>query len=150
MRFSKTQWRPSAARRRMPPRSIIDVSGFAGIMFVLVFLFLEMTAPLDRPMHSFATDLPITYYPASKPGALREDTIALMITRDGAVYFRNAKILPRDLPAAIQEAVNTGSEKTVYIRADARVKYADVKVVLERIRESGLANVTFLTEWHQP
>jgi hypothetical protein len=38
------------------------------------------------------------------------------------LYFRNIKISQRDLPDAIRMALRSGSEKNLYISADARAK----------------------------
>ena len=66
------------------------------------------------------------------------------------LYFRNIKIPPKDLVDAIRVALHNGSEKNLYINADARAKDADIKAVLDRIRDSGITSVTFLTERYQP
>jgi biopolymer transport protein ExbD len=150
MRFTTPQWRPSAAKRRSPWRSAIDVSAFASIMFALLFLQMGLLLPAHSPMRSLAADLPITVHATVKPAALREDAMTLIITRDGMLYFRNIKISQKDLPDAIRVALRNGSEKNLYINADARAKYADIKAVVDRIRASGMTSVTFLTERYQP
>jgi biopolymer transport protein ExbD len=150
MRFTTPQWRPSATKRRSPVRTAIDVSGFASIMFALLFLHMGLLLPAHSPMRSLARDLPITFHAALKPAALREDAMSIVITRDGMLYFRNIKIPPKDLPDAIRVALGSGSEKNLYINADARAKYADIKAVLDRIRDAGMTSVTFLTERYQP
>jgi biopolymer transport protein ExbD len=150
MRFTTPQWRPSGAKRRSPLRSAIDVSGFASIMFALLFVHMGLLLPAHSPMRSLAADLPITFHATLKPAALREDAMTLVITRDGMLYFRNIKIPPKDLADAIRVALRSGCEKNFYINADARANYADVKAVLDRIRDSGITSVTFLTERYQP
>jgi biopolymer transport protein ExbD len=101
-------------------------------------------------MRSLAADLPITLHATLKPAALREDAMTLIITRDGMLYFRNIKIPQKDLPDAIRVALRNGSEKNLYINVDARAKYADINAVLDRIRDSGMTSVTFLTERYPP
>ena len=145
MRFTTPQWRPSAAERRSPWRSAIDVSAFASIMFALLFLQMGLLLPAHSPMRSLAADLPITVHAALKPAALREDAMTLIITRDGMLYFRNIKIPLKDLPDGIRVALRNGSEKDLYINADARAKYADIKAVLDRIRASGRPALRFCT-----
>jgi biopolymer transport protein ExbD len=145
MRFTTPQWRPSAAKRRTPLRSAIDVSAFASIMFALLFLFLG----LYQPVHTFhpPADLAKGEHSSIKPDALREDALIVTVSRDGTLYFRNTKMWPADLPDAIREALRGGAKDTVYINADARAKYSDVKAVLDQIHQSGLQNITFLTEY---
>ena len=119
-------------------------------MFALLFLHIGMLLPAHTPMRSLLADLPITSHATLKPTALREDTMTLTVTRDGRLYFRNTRIVLKDLPDAIREALRNGSEKNLYINADARAKYGDIKAALDRVRDSGMMYVTFLTELHQP
>jgi biopolymer transport protein ExbD len=148
MKFIESQWTPSAKQRRTPSRSVLDVSGFAGIMLALLFL---MMFGLFYPAHPVQApvDMSVTQNSTLQPAALREDALEVAITRDGTVYFRNHRGSASDLPDLLRQAVRDGAEKTVYVKADARAKYGDVKAVLDEIRQSGLQNITFLTE-HPP
>lgn len=147
MRYTAPQWRPSRAQRRTPLRSVIEVSGLASILLVLLFLFMPMET--DVPRH-IPADLPSTHHAPFKPAALRDDAIIITITRDGSVYFRNARASLDDLPGLLREALRDAAEKTAYINADSRAKYADVKALVDRIRDAGISNITFLSESSRP
>jgi|GraSoiStandDraft_55_1057291.scaffolds.fasta_scaffold26566_3 biopolymer transport protein ExbD len=71
-------------------------------------------------------------------------------TRDGKIYFRNVPISAKNLPDKIREGLKNGAEKKVYLRADARARYGDVKQALIEIRQTGIDNVCFLAEKLQP
>src|SRR5208282_2867666 len=132
-------------KRRTPLRPSIDLSAFLSVMLVLLFIVMFGNLyPTHR--HSLPVDMPVTQHSTMQPGAVRDDSLMVVVTRDGTVYFRNRRILPTDLPDALREATHNGSEKTVYVKADARARYLDVKTVLDQIRQSGLQNITFLTE----
>jgi biopolymer transport protein ExbD len=133
--------------RKNPLRSAIDVSAFASVMFVLVFLMMFSTITNSHSGWSGA-DLAIAYHSTLTPAVLREDALEVLITRDGTVYFRNHRILLAELPEALREGVRNGAQKTVYIKVDARAKYYDVKTLLDQVRQSGLQNINFLTEQH--
>jgi len=147
MRFSKPQWRPSLAKRRARVRSVIDVSAFAGVVLALLFLFLPLEVHHPRYIPA---DLPTTYHSPFKPDALRDDALIVTITRDGSLYFRNTRISLEILPDSLREALRDGTQKTVYISADSRAKYANVKAVVDRIRDSGVTNITFLAASSRP
>jgi biopolymer transport protein TolR len=131
-------------KKRTPLRSVIDVSAFASVMLALLFL---MMFGLRYPMHPRTAPVDMSFAQNStlQPGARREDALEVTIARDGTVFFRNQRILLTDLPDALREAARDGTPKTVYVKADARAKYGDVKIVLDQIRQSGLQNITFLT-----
>jgi len=84
------------------------------------------------------------------PRAVREDALSVAVTRDGKIYFRNVPISAKNLPDRIREGLKNGAEKKVYLRADARARYGDVKQALIEIRQAGIDNVCFLAEKLQP
>ena len=119
----------------------MELSGFLAICIMLLFVF--MVQPSSH--HTLMADLPLTRHAVPMPNARREDAINVTITRDGKVYFRNYRTTCDDLPHAIQEAVRDGGEAKVYVAVDARARYSDVEVVIDAIRQAGIANVVFLT-----
>ena len=145
MRFIKRQWTPSAKQKRARLRSVIDVSGFAGVMLALLFLMIfgEM-----YPMHpwSLPVDMAFARHSTLQPNAEREDAVIVGITRDGTLYVNSTRILPTDLPDVLRDVMHDNENKTVYLKADARVKYGDVKVALDGIRRANVTNIAFLTE----
>jgi biopolymer transport protein TolR len=149
MKLIERQWTPSGKRRRIPPVSMLDVTGFAAVMLALLFL---MMFGLGYPMHPRVApvDMSVAQHSTLQPAANREDVMEVAIARDGTVFFRNRKILIAEIPDVLHEAVRNGAEKTVYVKADARAKYGDVKTVIDQIRQSGLQNITFLTEHLDP
>lgn len=70
----------------------------------------------------------------------------VMIMRNGDVFFRNDRVWPERLAYALRAKVDGGSERKVYIRADARTLYRNVKQVLDAVHESGLVDVSFLVD----
>jgi biopolymer transport protein TolR len=59
-------------------------------------------------------------------------------------------ILLEDLPIRIHEGVNRGAEKKIYIKADARAKYGDVKEVLDGVRSAGVEKIAILVDQRKP
>jgi biopolymer transport protein ExbD len=55
------------------------------------------------------------------------------------------KQLGLQMPDKIREGLKNGAEKKVYMRADARARYVDVKQILVEIRQAGIENICFLT-----
>jgi biopolymer transport protein ExbD len=132
-------------KKRAPLRTSIDISAFLSVMFALTFVVMFGNL-YPTHSHSMPADVPITQHSTRQPGAQRDDSLIVVVTRDGSIYFRNARFSPSDLPDALRDAARQSAEKSVYIKADARAKYGDVKLVLDQIRLSGLQNITFLAE----
>ena len=84
------------------------------------------------------------------PGAVREDAILVAVTRDGNIFFGSKNVRDSDLPALIRESVRRGSERKVYLKVDARAKYADAALVIDQVALVGIQNVGIITEQLPP
>ena len=113
---------------------------------MIAILFILPTTP-HTPLH-VPVDWPLAIHSSPMPGANREDAIEIMLTRDGRVFFGNHQVTVEELPDEIRERVKNGAEKRIYLAADARAKYGDVKAVLDEIGRAGFEKVSFLT--HEP
>jgi biopolymer transport protein ExbD len=113
---------------------------------VLLLIVMMVTAGSAYPHHGRYVDLPRTISATPQPLAHREDTIKVMVSRDGLVFFRNAQVPVNQLPGLIREAVRSGSERKVYLAVDGRARYSDVAPVLDQIRAAGITQISFLAE----
>jgi biopolymer transport protein ExbD/biopolymer transport protein TolR len=122
----------------------IDVMGLAAVMIALLFIMPEF-GPVTHPV-IISVDLAKVRHPKQVPRADREDAIVVAVQRDGRIFFGRNPASPEMLAEQIRSAVNRGSDPRVYLRADARTKYANVKQALDGIRDAGIDRVTFLVE----
>jgi biopolymer transport protein TolR len=125
----------------------IDVSAFASILVVLLALWmLPARIFADLPVHGVTADLPKVGHPIPVPHARREDAILIAIMRNGDIFFLNERVRSYTLAGRIRTSVKNGSERVVYIRADARAKYRSVEDVLDEVRSSGVQHVVFVVD----
>jgi biopolymer transport protein TolR len=132
-------------KRHRPDQLIcnINVAGFVGVMLALLYLFM----PVNVDGHRGApVDLPHVGHPVSMAHANREDAIVIAITRDDKLFFRDDQVALDQLPAKIQESVSRGSEKRVYIRADARAKCGWVAEILDGVHSAGVEKIGILVD----
>ena len=132
-------------RHRSSPRNLfyrVDVTPFLTIMTAL--LIIVMVDPGPSRGRGAAVDLPKVTQPIPIQGALRNDAIIVTVKRDDVVYLGSDQLMPGQLSAAIQADIRNGSEKKVYIQADARARYASVESVLDGIRLAGVQNIAFI------
>lgn len=97
-----------------------------------------------------SVDLPITTNAAAVPGADKEDAAVVTLTRNGNLYLGTTEVSSADLIENVNRALSASAGKTVYIKADARVPYANVVGVLDRLRAAGIEDVTLLTTQREP
>lgn len=122
----------------------IDVSAFAAIMLFFVVLFMN-PGPIICGSR-ISTDMGKVSHATFMAAAEKEDAMIVSITRERKFFFGSEIVWPSDLPTKIHQSIGRGSERKVYIRADARAKYGWVKEVLDEVRASGVEKVGFLVD----
>lgn len=127
----------------------INVTGLVSVMLALVVMFMVFRV-LERPSHGVFVDLAKVSSPKALDKADAEDALMIGVMRDGRIFFRTHALALEQLPTNLREAISQGAEKKVYIRADARARYGDVKSVLDAVRASGVENIAFLVDEREP
>jgi biopolymer transport protein ExbD len=140
-----------ATSKKLPcPSQLLNgIDNLALLSFYLILLIIFMTAP-SRAHDGWALDLARTDHAAAMPSARREDAILISVYRDGNIFFGTHQIRSDDLPASIRESVRHGSERKVYLKVDARAKYADAALVIDQVAVVGIQNVGIITEQLPP
>jgi biopolymer transport protein ExbD len=136
-------------RRADPYYCAIDVTGFASIMVVLLAL---MMAPHMSITHSWhlIVDLPKVSHFSTQWRAMREDAITITVTHDGKLFFRSEQVPLERLSSLIVAGLGEGADRKVYVYADARAQYGVVQEALQKVREAGVENITFIANEKYP
>ena len=79
------------------------------------------------------------------PDADTQEAVVVALTADGAAYLRTDRVAPSALADAVRTLLSTRKEKTLYIKADARVPYARLVEVIDAVQNSGVEGLTLLT-----
>jgi biopolymer transport protein TolR len=135
--------------RHRPNQLICGIDGtpFVHVALGLCLALLLFFVSVPQPFHDAMTrNLPQVSHPVSMSHADREDAMIVTVARDDKVFFRSELINPVQLQVKIREAVEQGSERKVYIRADARARYGWVAEVLDGVRAAGIEQIGFLVE----
>jgi biopolymer transport protein ExbD len=90
-------------------------------------------------------DLPPTSNALAVPDADKEDALVATVTRDGSVYLGVNLTSTATLAEKVREVLSNQSQKTLYIKADARIPYANLVRILDSVRTAGVQRVTLLT-----
>lgn len=117
-------------------------------MLVLVVLMM-FTPPLHRG-GDVQADLPKVNHSSLMKGADRDDALVITILRMGYCFLGRDRIAMEDLPEKIKAGLANGAPRKIYIRADARTRYKDIKTVVDVIQQSGVENIAFLTDQRLP
>lgn len=142
-------WFPSklAAQRRARRRSTyyatLNLWPFVSVMLALLLPYIIIVP--DAGNARKPVDLTFKPHATFQPDALREDAVIVSLTRDGSVYLENHQLQLVDVRPQVEAALRATDMKKVFVRADARAKYGDVKTVVEQLRLAGVTQLCFLT-----
>lgn len=133
--------------RTMQPFSNVDVVGSVLFFVLLTAFFTGLGMPIH---HGISPDLPKVKNSILEPNASRDDAMLVIITRNGYCYFGRERIAIEDISMKVRDGLSHGSERKIYIRADARTSYKDIKAVVDAIHQSGIENVAFVVDQRSP
>ena len=123
--------------------SNINVTPMVDVMLVLLIIFMVITPMLQK---GTIVEMAKTNNPTQMPDADKEDALIVAVQRDGKIFFDARMVTPEDLTQMVKERVSQRTNKTVYVRADARARYKAVVDVVDDVRSAGVDQLGLLTE----
>src|SRR5580658_9042231 len=123
--------------------SNINVTPMVDVMLVLLIIFMVITPMLQNKVQ---IDMAQVINPESMPDADKDDAIVVAVTRDGRVFLGQNLIDPSQLGSQIRDKLENKTDKTIYVRADARAQYKAVEDAIDDVRTAGVEEVGLLTQ----
>lgn len=122
-------------------RSDINVTPLVDVCLVLLIIFMVVTPMLQKGVD---VSLAATVNPTKMPENAKQLTMA--IKQDGAVFVSQNWVPKENLEATLAQIHESTPDKEVMIKADRRLKYKDVRAVMQLINEAGFSRVGLVTE----
>ena len=113
----------------------INVTPFIDVMLVLLIIFM-VAAPLATV--DVKIDLPAS---TAKPVPRPDKPVYLSIKEDTSLYLDNQQIDPTQLKAALDGMTGGDKDKTIFVRGDKGVDYADLMSVMDNLRGAGYLKI---------
>ncbi|HTW78802.1 MAG TPA: biopolymer transporter ExbD [Terracidiphilus sp.] len=123
--------------------SNINVTPMVDVMLVLLIIFMVITPMLQNKV---AIDMAQVVNPQSMPDADKDDAIVVAVTRDGRVFLGQNLVDPSQLGSLVRDKLADKTDKTIYVRADARAQYKAVEDAIDDVRTAGVEEVGLLTQ----
>ena len=123
--------------------SSINVTPMVDVMLVLLIIFMVITPMLQNKVQ---IDMAKVENATAMPDADKDDAIVVAITRDGKVYLGQNSVDPSQLGSLIRDKLADKTDKTIYVRADARAQYRNVEDAIDDVRTAGVEEVGLLTQ----
>jgi biopolymer transport protein TolR len=125
--------------------SRINVTPMVDVMLVLLIIFMVITPMIQASRVKLAS----TSNPTSMPDVNREDALVVAVMHDGTIFLGSQIVSDATLAEKIKDELPTHSNKTVYVRADARVRYGALVSVIDDLRSAGINQLGLLTQQRQ-
>ena len=88
--------------------------------------------------------LPVGQHAEKKPG--EEGDLIISIRQDGTVFVGQSWVPDKDLASFLEAEYKKNPERTVMLKADARLKFSRVREVMKAANEAHFNRIAILTE----
>jgi biopolymer transport protein ExbD/biopolymer transport protein TolR len=126
-----------------PPVADINVTPMVDVMLVMLIIFMVITPMLSK---GISVDLVRTQNPINMANAEKEDAIVVAVTRDGKTFLGTTPMKAEDLAPKVRDLLTNRLDKTTYVKADQRARYAKIVEVVDNLRAAGVDQLGLMTE----
>jgi biopolymer transport protein ExbD len=127
-------------------QSDINVTPLVDVCLVMLIIFMVVTPMLQKGQ---AVQLPMTDNPDKKPEGQNQKLLAVK-WESPPKYFIEDKWLPDDeFQRQLDEMFQRSPQTELVIKADARLKYGEVKKVMRMTKDAGFQDVGIIAEKKQ-
>ena len=132
-------------KKAPPVVSDINVTPMVDVMLVVLIIFMVITPMLSKGVN---VDKVKTRNDIKMAEADKEDAILITVTRDAKVYLSpgNSLLSADQLPDKVKDLQTNRSDKTVYIKGDARVRFESMTDVIDNLRAAGVDQLGLISE----
>lgn len=122
----------------------INVTPLVDVCLVLLIIFMVVTPMLQSGMDVM---LPQGPHAEKKPG--EEGDLVISIKNDGTVFVGQDWIPDRDLATYLTAEFQQNPARAVMLKADRRLNYGKIRMVMQAANEAQFTQVAILTENQQ-
>ncbi|MGF6963738.1 biopolymer transport protein ExbD [Paraburkholderia sp. WC7.3g] len=118
----------------------INMTPLVDVMLVLLIIFLVTIPALQ---HAVRVDLP---HASSQPEAVKPAHVDVVVQAEGTVMWDGQPVSDDGLRARIAQAALATPQPELHLRADRKVPYERVAIVMSAAQRGGLTKMGFVTD----
>ena len=126
-------------------KSDINVTPLVDVMLVLLIIMMIVAPMLQKGVN---VRLPEAANSSDKPET--QDQTVLGIQADRSLYVNSTMVSMGDLRRKMEEALETKTQRIVFIKADIDAPYGTVMEAMDELRASGIEDMGLITERKSP
>ena len=119
--------------------SLIAAAAVSGVVFA------QQPGGIVPLQRGVSVQMAVTRNAVAVPNADTQDALVVALTADGTAYLQADQLPTAALADRVRSILSNRKEKTLYIKADARVPYARLVEVIDAVQKSGVEGLTLLT-----
>ncbi len=119
--------------------SEINMIPFIDIMLVLLIIFM-VTAPVIQ------SGIEINVPRTELVREIAEEKLIVSVDREQNLFLQDEAVNINDLGRLINERVVDPARRSVYLRADEAVPFGTIAVVMDRLNQAGIENISVVTQ----
>ena len=129
-------------RRKVLPRSGINITPFIDILLVLLVIFMALT-PLTPA--GLRTNVPQAPPPGEKE-TNQDKVVVLSLDGNGTIRINQNEVEPSRLIERLQEIYKTRNDRTIFVQADESLLFNDVAHLMDAAKAGGVDRIGLMTE----
>jgi biopolymer transport protein TolR len=119
--------------------SEINVTPFVDVVLVLLIIFM-ITAPILQ------SGIEVSVPKTKSVSEITEERLVISIDRQQRVFLGNDPININDIGKKLREKLRDPSRMQIYLRSDENVPFGAFATVMDAVKQSGITNVSIVTE----
>jgi len=126
--------------RRRHNHSHMNIAPLVDVVFLLLLFFMLTSHLMQEPAIKVKL-------PESKTAeAVKEDVKTIYISKEGEIFYKDTKVVLKDLQTVLKSTLKGTEEDFVRIKADKESDVGVLVSVIDEVRLAGIRNYSIMTE----
>lgn len=128
-------------RKEKKKSLVLNITSLIDVLFLLLIFFMISTTFLSQP--AIKLELP----KAANADVVRHRPLVVYVDNRGAIYLNDEPMEPELLGRAVAQKMTESNDRSVVLKADARVSHGQVIEVMDILKGAGVKKLVVSTRF---